>query len=286
MARPLRLEIAGGLYHVTSRGDGQENIFFADADRTAWLRLLAQTCERFNWQVQSWCQMSNHYHLLVETPEANLSVGMRHLNGVYTQYINRMHRRVGHVFQGRYKAVLVERESHLLELARYIVLNPVRARMVECPSEWPWSSHLEMMGMRQPPIWLRCDVLLSMFGRDPCEALAAYEDFVRAGVGLPSVWDGLRAGIYLGSEAFVQSMQRRVAGSTAEAFEIPRLQRRPLARSIADYAAENGRQDAMALAYASGDYTMQQIAHHFGVHYATVSRAVRLRASKGSADLV
>ena len=112
MSRPLRLELAGGLYHVTSRGDRREDIYRDDADRLAWLTILAQTCERYNWRIHAWCQMSNHYHLIVETVEGNLSAGMRQLNGVYTQDTNRRQRLSGHVFQGRYKAILVERDSN------------------------------------------------------------------------------------------------------------------------------------------------------------------------------
>jgi len=130
MSRPLRLELAGGFYHVTSRGDGREDIYLSVADRQAWLEVFGQVCKRFNWVCRAWCQVTNHYHLLIETPEANLSQGMRQLNGVYTQRFNRAHGRVGHVFQGRYKAILVERDSYLLELARYVVLNPLRAGMV------------------------------------------------------------------------------------------------------------------------------------------------------------
>ncbi len=111
MARPLRLELAGSLYHVTSRGDGREDIYLSDEDRIAWLDILGQVCERFNWVCHAYCLMSNHYHLVIETPEANLSKGMRHLNGVYTQRFNRTHHRVGHVFQGRFKAILVEKDS-------------------------------------------------------------------------------------------------------------------------------------------------------------------------------
>ena len=118
MARPLRIELAGGVYHVTSRGDRREDIFLTDDDRRAWLKLLGDVCERFNWVCHGWCQMTNHYHVVLETVEANLSQGMRHLNGVYTQYANRAHGRVGHVFQGRYKAILVEKDAYLLELAR------------------------------------------------------------------------------------------------------------------------------------------------------------------------
>ncbi len=129
MSRPLRLELSGGLYHVTSRGDGREDIYLTDADRKVWLVVFANVCARFNWACHAWCQMSNHYHILIETPEANLAQGMRQLNGVYTQRFNRGHSRVGHVFRGRYKAILVERDSYLLELARYVVLNPLRAGM-------------------------------------------------------------------------------------------------------------------------------------------------------------
>lgn len=275
MARPLRLQFAGALYHVTSRGNGRADIYFSEADRLAWLGVLAQTCARFNWRVHAWCQMSNHYHLLVETPEANLSEGMRQLNGVYTQHVNRVHRRVGHVFQGRFKAVLVERESHLLEVARYVVLNPVRAGMVADAGEWPWSSHACMRGLQPAPAWLEVDALLLAFGRDRARAVLAYEDFVRAGVGLPPLWEGLRGQVYLGSEAFVARMQGLAEQQGGPLQEVPRLQLRPLSKGLAQYAAEFPRDEAMAKAYLSGDHTMRAIAELFGVHYATVSRAVR-----------
>ena len=130
MARPIRIELAGGLYHVTSRGDRREAVFADDADRLLWLDVFGETCQRFNWVCHAWCLMGNHYHILIETIAANLSQGMRHLNGVFTQSTNRRHRRVGHLFQGRFKGILVEKDSHLLELSRYVVLNPVRAGMV------------------------------------------------------------------------------------------------------------------------------------------------------------
>ena len=221
--------------------------------------------------------MSNHYHLLLETPEGNLSEGMRQLNGVYTQHVNRTHRRVGHVFQGRFKAVLVERESHLLELARYVVLNPVRAGMVSDTADWPWSSYAAMVGKQPAADWLAVDALLHAFGRTRARAIAAYVNFVRAGVGLPSVWEGLRGQMFLGSDAFVESMQRQIEGDGAALAEVPRLQRRAAAKPLAEYEANHRRNEAMAMAYASGDHSMKAIAQHFGVHYATVSRAVARR---------
>jgi REP element-mobilizing transposase RayT len=277
MARPLRLELSGGLYHVTSRGDRREDIYFDKVDRLAWLGLLAQVCARFNWVCHAYCQMTNHYHLIIETPEGNLSQGMRQLNGVYTQTINRRHRRVGHVFQGRYQAILVEKDRYLLELARYVVLNPVRARMVKHAGNWPWSSYPAMTGEAPAPEWLQTDWLLGRFAAHRARAVAKYREFVRAGVGGPRLWeDHLRNQIYLGSEAFVARMQRKIE-SGRDLQEIPRAQRRAIAKPLAEYARRHSSDPhrAMALAYQSGDYSMPAIARHFGVHYATVSRAVR-----------
>ena len=191
MARPLRIELAGGLYHVTSRGDRREDIYFGEADRLAWLDIFSQVCSRFNWVCHAWCQMTNHYHLVVETAEGNLAQGMRQLNGVYTQTINRSHRRVGHVFQGRYKAILIEKDRYLLELARYVVLNPVRAGMVREAGAWPWSSYKTMVGTDAAPPWLQKDWILGQFSPQRGRAVKKYIDFVRKGVGQPSLWDQL-----------------------------------------------------------------------------------------------
>ncbi|MGK5061002.1 transposase [Janthinobacterium sp. LB3P112] len=157
MTRPLRLEFAGALYHVISRGDRRGAIYRDDTDRLAWQEVLELVCERHHFVVHSFCQMSNHYHLLVQTVDANLSQGMRQLNGVYTQHFNRRHKLVGHVLQGRYKAILVQKENYLLELARYIVLNPVRAHMVTSPDDWYWSSHHYVLDDAMPPCWLTRD---------------------------------------------------------------------------------------------------------------------------------
>lgn len=220
--------------------------------------------------------MTNHYHVVVETPEGNLSQGMRQLNGVYTQYVNRTHRRVGLVFQGRYKAILVEKDSYLLELARYVVLNPVRAGMVRQPGAWSWSSYRAMVGRTTPPQWLQSDWLLGQFGKQRKRAVEKYVDFVRAGVGEPSIWEALQGQIYLGGEGFAECMQRQIEAGGGDLSEIPRAQRRPQAKSIAHYQRSyDNRDEAMAQAYLTGEYTLKSIADHFGVHYATVSRAVR-----------
>jgi len=157
MARPLRLQFEGAVYHITSRGNARQEIFLDDKDRTVFLEVLAEVIGRFGWICHAYCLMSNHYHILIETPEPNLSRGMQLLNGVYTQRFNRYHKRFGHVLQGRYKAILVERESHLLELARYVVLNPVRAKMVSSAKDWPWSSYRAMSGQSDVPEFLHID---------------------------------------------------------------------------------------------------------------------------------
>ncbi len=153
MTRPLRLEFPGALYHVTARGDRRKFIFIDDVDRQYWFDLLGLTCARFNFVIHSYCQMGNHYHLMLETVDGNLSQGMRQLNSIYSQEFNRRHKLVGHVLQGRYKAILVQKESYLLQLARYIDLNPVRAGIVEDPFDWSWGSHQFTTGKRDAPPW-------------------------------------------------------------------------------------------------------------------------------------
>ena len=188
MARPLRIEFSGALYHVTSRGHGREDIYMDDIDRETFISVLSHVCDRFNWVVHAYCLMSNHYHLLIETPDSNLSKGMRQLNGVYTQAFNRYHDRVGHVFQGRYKAILVQKESYLLELARYIVLNPIRAEMVRAAKDWRWSSYRATAGLIDSPNWLHIDWLLSAFSGKRNQAVQRYRAFVQEGKRLPSPW--------------------------------------------------------------------------------------------------
>jgi REP element-mobilizing transposase RayT len=274
MSRPLRIELAGGLYHVTSRGDRREAIYRDDQDRKEWLAVLDGVCSRFNWRCHAYCEMTNHYHFVVETPDANLSKGMRQLNGVYTQATNRRHGLVGHLFQGRFKAVLVERDAYLLELARYVVLNPVRAAMVSDAGDWPWSSYRAMIGQQPAPAWLETDWLLGQFGDVRSRARASYAAFVRQGIGQPSVWEGLRHQVFLGSDSFVQ--RHCTPSKPLERLrEVPRAQRRPLAKPLSDFAGRYPvRREAMARAYQTGVYSMQEIADYFGVHYSTVSRAV------------
>ena len=299
MARPLRLEFAHALYHVTSRGDRREDIYHDDADRQAWLSVLAQVCKRFNWTVHAYCLMSNHYHLLVETLEPNLSAGMRQLNGVYTQLTNRAHGRVGHVFQGRFKAIVVDKDNYLLELARHVVLNPVRAGMVQDPGQWPWSSYGAMLapGWLLGVDWLATDKLLAYFAPDQQSldrvldrltdreiAQQRYVNHVREGIGLPSVWEDVSGQVYLGDEKFINKMSA-IAEQTPQGahigrarLEIPHVQRRPVPLPLAVYVQQhhNNRNVAIQAAFTTGSYIMAQLAEHFGLHYTNVSRIVKL----------
>ncbi|PPD17475.1 MAG: addiction module toxin RelE [Methylobacter sp.] len=275
MARPLRLEFPGGLYHVTSRGNARSEIFLDDEDRLLWLTLFNSVCERFNWICHAYCLMSNHYHVVVETVEGNLSKGMRQLNGVYTQAFNRRHQRVGHVFQGRYKGILVDKDSYLLELSRYVVLNPVRAGMVNGAADWPWSSYNATAGQAPALACLQVEALLSQFAPVRDVAIAQYQNFVRAGVGLPPLWNNLKNQIFLGDTAFVEKLQRLIKADSGNLAEIPKAQRRPPAKPLSHYVqAFSNPQDGIRKAYETGDYTMQQIAQAFGVHYSTISRKV------------
>jgi putative transposase len=190
--------------------------------------------------------MTNHYHLLMETPDANLANGMRQLNGVYTQRFNEVHRRCGHVFQGRYKAIIVQQEIDLKELARYIVLNPVRARMGERAEDWPWSSCRATTGEAACPHWLRRDWLLSAFAATEQAAIGSYRRFVAAGMGQPAPWEQLKHQVFLGSEEYVDNLRRRLP-KDRDLSEVPRAQRRPLAKPLTEYAALYSDRDEAAL---------------------------------------
>lgn len=274
MSRPLRIEFSGALYHVTSRGNARGAIYFDDTDRRRFLELLGEVCNDYNWACHAYCLMDNHYHLLLETGDATLSKGMRQLNGVYTQYFNRTHRRVGHLYQGRYKAILVEEDAYLLELSRYIVLNPVRARMVRIASEWPWSSYHTTAGLCCAKSCLFTDKVLSLFGGDRAEAQRRYEDFVAAGANQPSPWDALKNQVYLGSDVFMEHVQCKLdTGMSLK--EIPKAQKRGARKELTYYDEKYKDRDvAMLKAYRSQYYTMAEIGGYFGVSYSTVSRSI------------
>jgi REP element-mobilizing transposase RayT len=276
MSRPVRIEFPNALYHVTSRGDRREDIVDDDLDRQEFVDTLARVVEQFNWLCYAWCLMDNHYHLLIQTPDANLSKGMRQLNGVYTQTSNRRHDRVGHLFQGRFKAILVDSDAYLLELARYVVLNPVRAGMVKRPDKWVWSSYRASMGLAPAPAFLAVDGLLALFAKRRTVAQARYAKFVVEGIKAPSPWVNLTGQIFLGNDRFVEKMQTRIDKAQRRDVQIPKAHRRAPVPTLAQIAKRApDRNSAIKQAHATGGYSYQQIAAHFGLHFTTVGGIVR-----------
>lgn len=276
MARPLRIEFAGAVYHITARGNAQGMIFDDDRDREMFLNIVHAVVRKYRWFCHAFCLMGNHYHLLIETPEANLSRGMRQLNGVYTQTYNRRHNHSGHLFQGRYKAILVEKDRYLLALCRYIVLNPVAARLVQSPEEWRWSSYLATAGLASVPELLATDWVLAQFAPDRQRACRCYSKFVRQGFDQPSPWENLRGGVVLGEEAFAGQFQLLLS-ERRNLEEIPRAQRlvhRPALDRL--LAIENcNRVRAARDAHIEWGYTLKEIAQFWGIHYSTVSRMIK-----------
>lgn len=279
MSRPLRIELDNAYYHVTARGDRRCTIFRTDSDRLTWLSLLAETCERFDFAVHAYCQMGNHYHLVLQTRQGQLSRGMRYLNGNYSQYFNRQHALVGHVLQGRYHAILCQGGDYLMELSRYTVLNPVRARLVAHPAHWMWSSYGALMGTVDAPAWLERDAVLAQFGSNRESALLAFEAFILEGIGQENPFRAVRNQMFFGSDEFCElAAQRKIPG---DLLEIKRCQRRAIVRPLASYFAEYpNAHEAMAQAYLSRAYTMLEIAEFHKVSIRTVCRAVKAYREK------
>ena len=279
MARPLRIEYPGAIYHITSRGNARQPIYKDDKDRETFLELLGSVVSRYGWICHAYCLMGNHYHLLIETPDGNLSQGMRQLNGIYTQHFNRRHGRVGHVFQGRFKAIVVDRDSYLLELCRYVVLNPLRAGVVGSPGRYKWSSYRATAGIVRSPSFLTTDWVLSEFGRIRRKAQDRYKEFVKEGIKKPSPWENLRGQILLGDDKFVVRLEPYLK-DVQEVREVPRVQRfanRPLLEELfrdIKGKSKSIRNKMIRKVHLSYGYTLVEIARVAGLHYTTVSRIV------------
>lgn len=282
MARPLRIEFPGAVYHVTSRGNDGADVFLDADDRQGFLDIVAFAVERFGWRCHAYCLMGNHYHLLIETPQANLSRGMRQLNGVYTQRFNRRHGRTGHVFQGRFKAILVDRDRYLLELSRHVVLNPVRTRVTRRPDTYAWSSYRATAGLVPVPAFLSTEWVLSQFGQDRSRARRRYAAFVAAGTGLPSVWANLRSQVLLGDDTFVASLSSRLTELPRASARRQRSAGRPTLGALLPArrgVTRDQRNAAIHAAHVIHGYTLAQIAAHVGLHFTTISR-IAARAAR------
>jgi len=293
MARPLRISYPGAVYHVTARGNERKAIVRDDQDRQRFVQTLATMVDQYQVLCHAWVLMSNHYHLLLETPRANLSRAIRHLNGIYTQAFNRRHHRVGHLFQGRFKAILVEKDTYLLALCRYVVLNPVGAQLVTHPRRWAWSSYRATAGEAPAPPWLTVAWLLGQFAPRRAAAHAAYRRFVEAGIRQPDQpWAQVRGQIYLGSEKFLTGVHRQIRRHADP--EIPRGHKapaRPRLDDLLDQVARaytttvralvsptrrpsEARQVALFAARRMAGLELKAIAVRFGLSYTGVSRRV------------
>ncbi|HEX7233158.1 MAG TPA: transposase [Candidatus Binatia bacterium] len=263
---------------MTSRGNEQKPIFRDNADRRLFLNTVAQVTSRFHWLCYGYCLMNNHYHLVIETPNGNLSKGMRQLNGIYTQAFNRRHGRVGHLFQGRFKAILVQKDSHFLEVCRYVVLNPVRAKSVNYPGEWSWSSYRATLGQAVVPDWLKTGEVLSHFGARRSLAQEKYRDYVREAIGAPTIWEGLKAQSILGTAGFAEALTDHVTGRNTIK-EIPKEQRllgRPSLKQLFNQTAKHkhNRDQLIAEAVYQHGYSQMEVAQYLDLHYSTISRLI------------
>jgi REP element-mobilizing transposase RayT len=227
MARPLRVEYPGAFYHVINRGNHREKIFKNSRDHEKFIQYLEKAAERFALIIHTYCLMSNHYHLLVETPEPNLSMTMQWLNVSYATYFNRRHNRSGHLFQGRFGAILIEADAYLHHLSRYIHLNPVRAGIVNTPEQYRWSSYPAIVGEQIPPKFLKTSGLLSNFGKNKEEARKSYREFVE-GVDINTLKDPskkLAGGFILGDTDFVNWVKETFLCKRDDEKEIPQLRK-------------------------------------------------------------
>jgi putative transposase len=302
MSRPLRIEFAGALYHVTSRGDRREAIYRSDDDRQLHLGVIGHALARFAAQAWAYCLMGNHYHLVVQTSQPNLSRLMRQINGVYTQAFNRRHGLVGHLFQGRFKAILVDGDAYLLTLCRYVERNPVAAGLVRHAGDWPWSSYRAHVGAAAAPAWLNTDALYAqLLGRSACSsadrrtAARRYADQVddaeaKAAAGAEhgdaGLWPStLRQQIFMGSDEFVQRMQQQMAAGQLQQTDIPRAQRRKPTEERHHLKAGLGpggeRNSAILHAHREQGMTMTAIARELGLSVARVSRLIAREEAKG-----
>lgn len=275
----------GGLYHIYSRGIDGLNIFEDPEDREKFLTILSDTLSEASWRCFAYCLMRNHYHILIETADGDTSIGMKRLNGLYAQYFNWKHERVGPLFQGRYKAILVDRENYFLELCRYIVLNPVRAGLSDLPEDYRWSSYRVTAGLDEGIGCIDRETVLQWFTSvDDTVATSArrYASFVGDGLNMEPAPFDVNADLILGDRDFVKSLKKRVEKKMDDT-SIPKYQRtacRPALKELLDpltASMKNTRDEAVRTAYSVHGYTQTAIARHLGIHNSTVFRIINKR---------
>ena len=276
MTRPLRIEFNGAVYHITSRGNARQTIFLDEKDFADFLRVLCSVVKRYHFILHTFCLMNNHYHLLIETPYANLSRVMRQLNGLYTQRFNQRHQRAGHLFQGRYQAILVDKDNYLLELSRYVVLNPVRAKIVKDPGDWEWSAYQATTGHKGIPC-LTTDWILSQFSKEQKKASREYQAFVLSGIKAESPLKAIKGQLFLGQDNFIDKINHlmSVKENLKEITKKQLYVTRPPLNEIFKPKDQKSKDQVMYEAHQQYGYTLKDIAEYIGVHYTTVSRVIK-----------
>lgn len=294
MGRQLRIEYPGAYYHVTARGNERKDIFKSNRDREKFLEYLQSAVERYRAVIHVWCLMNNHYHLLLETPEGNLSQVMQHINGAYTNYFNTKRNRSGHLFQGRYKAILVEAGEYSLELSRYIHLNPVRVGAVADPATYRWSSCADYTNHRKSPPWLKRDLILGYVGAAERDSVQKYRQFVNDLIGKETVspLTQVVVGSILGSPEFVERIQEEyeermlqdrnlpMPFRTTPKVELDRLQE--ASQAVFGEKKQQAKNVTIYLAHRFGGLKLREIGERFGLKESGVSEASR-RVSKALA---
>jgi putative transposase len=292
MARAMRIEYPGAVYHVTSRGNNRSDIFLNDNDRLRFLEFLGEVAQRFGWIVTAYTLMTNHFHLVIETPTPTLSRGMQWLNAMYAAWFNREHKRTGHLMGDRFHAFLVEKESYYLELLRYVVLNPVRAKMVERPEQYRWSSYRATAGYEAAPEWLRIGEIAALFG-DAEEWRMNYRAYVDEKLTSEErLFDKVQRQIYLGTEEWAKSM-RKLVESKLWSDEHPRAQRevgRPKMATIIDAVAAAVGASARDVRASHGGFARMLAAWlgwFEGLHrLRSIAASLRLKSTGRVSDLV
>ena len=287
MARPLRIQYPGAFYHITSRGNERKDVFKIKKDRERFLSYLESSTKRYGARIHAYCLMNNHYHLLVETPEGNLSQIMRHINGAYTTYFNIKRKRSGHLFQGRYNAILVDADEYVTQLSRYIHLNPVRAGMVEEPGKHPWSSFQYYAGNNKSPGWLVMDFVLGFFGENNVKAKTAYRQFVMALINreYESPLNEVVASTILGSQEFVKDIREKFLGKAKKDRNVPAVREltsgkdvKEIKDAVALVFNDNPQLARKAAVYISHRYSgrkLKEIGLHFDIGESAVSQTSR-----------
>ncbi len=279
MARPIRIQYPGALYHIMTRGNERSNIFKDKKDYQNFLVVFSEVIDRYNWQCFAYCLMSNHYHILIKTREANLSLGMRQLNGKYTQEFNVRHRRIGHLFHGRFKSILVEEENYKNELIRYIALNPIRAKIVKNLKDWEWNSYQEIIGEKKTTNGVDIKAVLDQFdGKDQKRAKAIYLEYIHSKIEEDSSLKNLKGGIILGSPEFIEKIKNYFKNQKKE-LEIPTRERfafRPTLEEIFKNK-KTSKKERNKLIYKSHldcGYSLSEIGRQLKLHYSSIGKIV------------